>query len=201
MPANETFDENEKDVELMNISAEEIQRRIAEVFRPLITYMQIPDFSSENILKIVKTYTDALIIAKMDILGQYEWCCVDEKVKLVSVEEELDGKQTLSIRALRYISNKREVTAMEVDRYIGKYFKTDIVKNIAKETTAFLDTDDTKKLKQAMIDFNAKRYLESAYLFASLIDAQSIKQNIKVNMLQGWGSFYFVFGNFFSQHI
>ena len=67
-----------------------------------------------------------------------------------------------------------------------------------------------------MIDFRARRYLESANLLASLIDAQNIKQELfdishdkyiidnydskngKPNVSQGWRAFYIVFSNNFS---
>ena len=139
-------------------------------------------------------------------MGELEWC-------YWGVEELDDSKLwELSPTYLKeYLNENEKASIKDIDIYIAKYFTKKIIDNIANRTILNLDENDIKKLNQAMVDFRARRYLDCANLLASLIDAQSIKQEIydmkngryeeyPVNVTQGWVAFFIVFRNDLSKY-
>ena len=104
-----------------------------------------------------------------------------------------------------------DASIKDIDAYITNYFTKKIIISIADRTALNLDEKDVKKFDQAMIDFRARRYLDCANLLASLIDSQSIKQELDDlkkerygefpdNITQGWQAFYIVFRNDLSKY-
>lgn len=146
------------------------------------------------------------LLLELSILGELEWC-------YWGVDELDDSKLwKMSSRYLKkYLDENESASVKGIDAYIAKYFTKKIIISITDRTALNLDENDTKKLNQAMIDFRARRYLDCANLLASLIDSQSIKQEIYdmnndrygenlVNVTQGWQAFYIVFRNDLSKY-
>ena len=191
---------------------EEMQKKLVESFRPLYE-MAIPT-AFENLGKTFKVFADGVLLFRLQTLGMFEWCNIDE---WIDIANESDNKENLSLsdNVILKLEENDNFTAIDVDKYVGKYFTQEIIKRIEEATLPFLDEHDVQKLKRAMIDFRARRYFDSANLLAGLIDSQSIKQELydikngkyqdrfvnderKPNVSQCWKSFYHVFANNFS---
>ena len=141
------------------------------------------------------------LLLELSIFGELEWC-------YWGVHELDDSKLwDMSPTYLKeYLDENKNASVKDIDAYITKYFTKKIIISIADRTALNLDKNDSKKFNQAMIDFRARRYLDCANLLASLIDAQSIKQEIfdmnnnkyrdaPANIAQGWQAFSIVFYN------
>lgn len=124
------------------------------------------------------------------------------------------GDSSLQNAILNFVKSNRKATIREIDEYISKQFTRKMVKNIEQEMGNYLGEKDRTKLHQAIMDYLAKRYFDSANLLAGLIDSQSIKQNLldiengkylpdengNQNISQGWRAFYIVFKNNFTEY-
>lgn len=140
------------------------------------------------------------------ILGEFEWCYLEI--------EELEDSELLDVSPVflkEYLDNNEDVSIKDADEYISKFFTKAIINKIVDRTIMNLDSNDAKKLYQAMIDFRARRYLDCVNLLASLIDSQSIKQELydmnngkygenPINVSQGWRAFCIVFSNDLSKY-
>lgn len=141
------------------------------------------------------------LLLELSILGELEWCYWGI--------EELDDSELWDMSPTylkEYLDDNDDASIKDIDAYIVKYFTNKIIINISDKIVLNLDEKDIKKFEQAMIDFRARRYLDCANLLASLIDAQSIKQEIfdmnnnkyrdaPANIAQGWQAFSIVFYN------
>lgn len=157
-----------------------------------------------------------ILIKNISLFGELEWCCYNIPLKKKDTELNMKniGDSSLQDAILNFVNNNKDATVREIDEYISKQFTRKIVKNIELETENYLCKKDQIKLHQAMIDYAAKRYYDSANLLAGLIDSQSIKQNLldiengkylsdkngKQNISQGWRAFYIVFQNNFTEY-
>lgn len=144
------------------------------------------------------------LLLELSIFGELEWC-------YWGVDELDDFKLwDMSPTYLKeYLDD--DASIKDIDAYITNYFTKKIIISIADRTALNLDEKDVKKFDQAMIDFRARRYLDCANLLASLIDSQSIKQELDDlkkerygefpdNITQGWQAFYIVFRNDLSKY-
>lgn len=160
----------------------------------------------KNFLNNVGIKIRESLFLELSILGELEWC-------YWGVEELEDSKLwEMSPTYLReYVDKNKDASIKDIDSYIAKYFSKKIIISIADRIVLNLDEKDIKKIEQAMIDFRARRYLDCANLLASLIDSQSIKQEMDDlkkgryggypdNITQGWQAFYIVFRNDLSKY-
>ncbi len=193
----------------------DIGKKLAKAMLGLFTSLNT-DFFKE-LRKYIKAFSDNVLIEKLQLMGAFEWCCIDEKIVLSNRYKSEYGEDVrLSVIVIDKLKSN-DCSALDIDRFIGNFFSSDIVKVLEGETTSYIDESDKKKLNRAMIAFRGRRYLESASLLASLIDAQSIKQelfditngryhvdntdkNNNPNISQGWKAFYIVFCNNFSKY-
>lgn len=187
-----------------------MEKRLTEAIRPLYEF-SLPA-AKENLGKIFKTFADGALLYRLQSLGILEWCNIDAWIKMDSKDLKEGSVIPFSDWVLLRLEREESFTIDKVDKYIGSRFSKDILKKIEEETTLSLSESDSLKLRKAMIDFRARRYFESANMLASLIDSQSIKQELfdvqngkyqdrfKKNISQGWKSFYHVFANNFAIH-
>ncbi len=145
------------------------------------------------------------LLLELSIFGELEWC-------YWGVDELDDFKLwDMSPTYLKEYLDDDDASIKDIDAYITNYFTKKIITSIADRTALNLDEKDVKKFDQAMIDFRARRYLDCANLLASLIDSQSIKQELDDlkkgrygeypdNITQGWQAFYIVFRNDLSKY-
>lgn len=146
------------------------------------------------------------LLFNLSVLGELEWCYLEI--------EELDDSELLDLAPSylkEYLNDNEHSSIKDIDEYVTKFFTKKIINNITDRTIINLDTNDIRKLEQAMIDFRARRYLDCANLLASLIDSQSIKQELydmkngryggnPINVSQGWKAFFIVFRNDLSKY-
>lgn len=155
----------------------------------------------QDIFGSVSTTIKDNLISEIMILGDLEWCYYEVEEL---TDSDLLGASPIYLK--EYLDNNECASIKDIDEYISKFFTKAIINNVADRTVLNLDTNDIKKLGQAMIDYRAKRYLDCANLLASLIDSQSIKQELfdmdngrykiePINIAQGWKGFYIVFCN------
>lgn len=194
-------------------SFEELGKKLKESFSPQPIYAAALLNAFDGLGRALKVFADGVLLFKLQQLGFIEWCNIDKWVDLKGKRNSKVFK-TLSDK-IYFEMTKDNFELMSIDRYIGKHFTREIITQIENETITCLDENDIEKLKMAMIDFRASRYLDSANILAGLIDSQSIKQELfdydnkkyrdkfidkdkKPNISQGWRSFYHVFANNFS---
>lgn len=146
------------------------------------------------------------LLFNLSVLGELEWCYLGI--------EELEDSDLLDLAPSylkEYLDDNKHGSIKDIDKYVLKFFTRKIIDNITDRTILNLDTNDRQKLDQAMIDFRARRYLDCANLLASLIDSQSIKQELfdmnngryggnPINVSQGWQAFFIVFRNDLSKY-
>ena len=157
-----------------------------------------------------------ILIKNITLFGELEWCCYNVPLKKIGTEITMKniGDSSLQNAILNLVKSNRKATIREIDEYISKQFTRKMVKNIEQEMGNYLGEKDRTKLHQAIMDYLAKRYFDSANLLAGLIDSQSIKQNLldiengkylpdengNQNISQGWRAFYIVFKNNFTEY-
>ena len=146
------------------------------------------------------------LLFNLSVLGELEWCYLEI--------EELEDSDLLDLAPSylkEYLDDNEHASIKDIDEYVTKFFTRKIIDNITDRTILNLDTNDRQKLEQGMIDFRARRYLDCANLLASLIDSQSIKQELydmnngryggnPINVSQGWQAFFIVFRNDLSKY-
>lgn len=194
---------------------------ISKEVRDVVSNLKIPSMSEKILNACNNMFTDEFqkflkkadiklkenLILNLEILGDLEWCYLEIDELENSDIFDLDFPSQLK----EYLETHQQASVRDIDEYIAKRFKKKTIEEISNRTILNLDTNDTKKLNQAMIDYRAKRYLDCANLLASLIDAQSIKQELfdmknnryvdnKINVSQGWKAFYIVFHNSLSKY-
>lgn len=147
-----------------------------------------------------------LLIFDISVLGELEWCYLEI--------EELEDSDLLDLTPSyfrEYLDDNEHASIKDIDEHVTKFFTKKIIDNITDRTILNLDINDKQKLEQAMIDFRARRYLDCANLLASLMDSQSIKQELydlkngryggnPINVSQGWQAFFIVFRNDLSKY-
>lgn len=160
----------------------------------------------QHILNDVCSTISESLFRELLILGKFEWCYLEI--------EELEDSELLDVSPVflkEYLDNNEDVSIKDADEYISKFFTKALINKIVDRTVKNLDSNDMKKLYQAMIDFRARRYLDCANLLASLMDSQSIKQELydlkngryggnPINVSQGWQAFFIVFRNDLSKY-
>ncbi len=194
-----------------------VEKMNTERIRGIQNILNEIDSTAEKIYNIfTKEFRDFLsnagiriresLLLELSILGELEWCYWGIK--------ELDDSKLWKMSSTylkEYLDENEDASVKEVDVYVTKYFTKKINIGIADRTALNLDENDMKKFNQAMIDFRARRYLHCANLLASLIDSQSIKQELDDlkkgrygeypdNITQGWQAFYIVFRNDLSKY-
>lgn len=193
---------------------------ISKGLRDVESNLKIPSMSEKILTVCNNIFTDEFreffkqadiklkenLILNLEILGDLEWCYLEIEELEDSDIFDLDFPSQLK----EYLETHQQASVKDIDEYIAKQFKKKTIEEITNRTILNLDTNDTEKLNQAMIDYRAKRYLDCANLLASLIDAQSIKQelfdrkngraNINLNISQCWQAFYIVFHNNLSKY-
>lgn len=175
-----------------------------------------PDFF-ENIRKNFKIFSDGLLLSRLQTFGALEWCNIDDWIKLED-DKLNEVNMPFSHWVLLRLEREKRFKIEHVDRYVGRHFTKEIIKRIEEDTVFSLEDKDADKFRKAMIDFRARRYLDTANLLASLIDAQNIKQELfdirndkysvenidskhgTPNCTQGWKAFHIVFSNNFSKY-
>lgn len=192
-----------------------MEKRLTEAIRPLYEF-SLP-VAMENLGKTFKIFADGALLYRLQSLGILEWCNIDAWIKMDSKDLKEGSVIPFSDWVLLRLEREESFTIDQVDKYIGSRFSKSILKDIEEETVLSLSESDSLKFRKAMIDFRARRYLESANMLASLIDSQSIKQELydvqngnyqdrfkkkdsTPNISQGWKSFYHVFANNFAIH-
>ena len=170
------------------------------------------NFNLEEILKKLDNIGLDKFLSNLKILGEHGWCLFNiDSLQICKFDVELIMEDIAN-----QLSNSK-LKKEDIDEYIGCIFTKSLLENIKESTLMCLDTEDKVKLKRAFMQYEAGAYLESCYLLASLIDAQSIKQemfdnsvnkydkvkfyNKKTNQFeasQGWRSFYRTFEHNFS---
>lgn len=165
------------------------------------------NFNLEEIFKKLGNAGADKFLSNLKILGEHGWC-------LFNIDNLQDCKwntETLVDDIVNQI-NDSKLKVEDVDKYIGKLFTKSLLKVVKELTLTYLDVEDKVKLNRAFIQYEAGTYMESCYLLASLIDSQSIKQEIYDNSInnynktkfynnktnqfeasQGWRSFYRTF--------
>ncbi len=203
------------DIEPLMNTIKVLEERISEAIRPIYEF-SLP-VAIENLGEKFKIFADGALLYRLQSLGILEWCNIDEWIKVDVKEVGEDSILTFSDWVLLRLEQEDNFSIDQVDRYVGRRFSKEILKNIEEDTIALLSEKDSNKLKKAMIDFRGRRYLDSANLLASLIDSQNIKQELfdvktgryqdkflkkdsTPNVSQGWKSFYHVFSNNFAIH-
>lgn len=197
-------------VEIITQGIRGFGKKISESFKPLDALYNTDTF--DNLRKSFKYFSDGIVLYRLESLGSLGWCNIDTWIK-----EPSDSNISFSDKIV-ILHEEDHYEIDKIDRYIGLKFTKDILQKIETDTLLLLDNPDSEKLKKAMINFRARRYLESANLLASLIDAQNIKQELfdinhnkyslencdkkngKPNVSQGWRAFYIVFNNNFSTY-
>ncbi len=194
---------------------------ISKGLRDAVSNLTIPSMSEKILTACNNIFTDEFrdflkqadinlkenLIFNLEILGDLEWCYLEIEELEDSDISDLDFPSQLK----EYLETHQQASIKDIDEYIAKRFKKKMVEEITNRTILNLDKNDVGKLNQAMIDYRAKRYLDCANLLASLIDAQSIKQELfdlknnryvdnKINVSQGWKAFYIVFHNSLSKY-
>lgn len=203
------------DMDDIKKTIKEASERLAEVIRPLVSQIYSEDFFN-NIKKSFKVFTDGVLLSRLETMGAFEWCNIDEWIKLDITKEESKSRLKYSDMVILRLEREEEFDLDKLDRYIGRKFTKEIIRTVEDNTAFYLEKKDADKLRKAMVNFRARRYFDSAIILASLIDAQSIKQelfdisnnkysldnydkkNNKPNVSQGWRAFYIVFSNNFS---
>lgn len=188
---------------------------LTEVMRPLVSQIYSEDFF-DNIRKSFKLFADGVLISRLETMGMYEWCNIDEWIKLDSTEVERESGLRYSDMVILKLEREKNFDSDKLDRFIGRKFTKEILRTVEDDTALYLEKNDADKFRKAMVNFRARRYLDSANLLASLIDAQNIKQELfdvsnnkyslenydkkhnKPNVSQGWRAFYIVFSNNFA---
>ncbi len=203
------------------LKSEEIQKtmkdlcdRVVQAITPLVSELYSSDFY-ENITKTFKRFADGVLLYRLQTLGYLEWCCIDEWVHMDQSDE---NEWSFSSMVLLKLEREENFSPDKLDRYIGRRFSKEIIRSIEEDTALYLEKSDVEKLKRAMVDFRARRYMDSANLLAGLIDSQSIKQELYdidhnkycldnydqkngiPNFSQGWKAFHIVFSNNFSKY-
>lgn len=196
---------------------------LTEVIRPLVSQIYSEDFF-DNIRKSFKIFADGVLLSRLETMGAYEWCNIDEWIKLDSTEDEKNSGLRYSDMVILRLEREDNFDSDKLDRFVGRKFTKEIIRTVEDNTAFYLEKNDADKLRQAMVNFRARRYLDSANLLASLIDAQNIKQELfdannnrysldnydvkdnkpnkpnKPNITQGWKAFYIVFNNNFASY-
>lgn len=194
---------------------------ISKGLQNVVSSLNIPSMSEKILTAFKNIFTDEFreflkqadinlkenLILNLEILGDLEWCYLEIEGLEDSDIFDLDFPSQLK----EYLETHQQASIKDIDEYIAKRFKKETIEDITNRTIMNLDTNDTEKLNQAMIDYRAKRYLDCANLLASLIDAQSIKQELFdmknnryvgniINVSQGWKAFFIVFHNSLSKY-
>lgn len=205
------------DMDVVKETIREASKRLIEVMRPLVSQIYSEDFFN-NIKTSFKVFADGVLLSKLETMGAYEWCNIDEWIKLDTTEDERKSGLRYSDMVILRLERDDNFDSDKLDRYIGRRFTKVILRTVEDNTASYLEKNDANKLRKAMVNFRARRYLDSANLLASLIDAQNIKQELfdvsnnrysldnydkkhnKPNVSQGWRAFYIVFSNNFSAY-
>ena len=132
----------------------------------------------ENLKRSFKIFADGVLLAKLQTMGNLGWCNIDAWIKPESIDILEDNTTEMSSVVLLRMNREEDFDIASADRFIGRHLTKEIIKTIEVDTIPSLDENDGIKLKKAMIDFRARRYMDCANLLASLIDAQSIKQEL-----------------------
>lgn len=169
------------------------------------------NFNLEEIFRNCNNATLDKFLSNLKILGEYGWC-------LFNIDNLQDCKLNTELLINDIVNqiNNSLLKVEDIDEYIGKLFTKGLLKTIKELTLDNLDIEDKVKLERAFLQYNAGAYLETVYLLFSLIDAQSIKQEIydyninnynknfcknnQFNPIQGWKSFYRTFEHNFSRY-
>lgn len=195
-------------------SLEEFQKSLQSFVCPILN--QLPSVVV-RLGEIFKEYYDDYTICLLQVTSGIGWCNVDCFLESDSLNPE-KNISSISEKVFELQQQNNELKVSDIDSYIGKRITKSHLRKIEDETILFLNLSDASKLKRAMIDFRAKRYMDCAMLLSSLIDSQSIKQEIydynsgrfkerflnpktqEPHISQCWKSFYHVFSNNFSMH-
>ena len=82
------------DMDVVKETIREASKRLIEVMRPLVSQIYSEDFFN-NIKTSFKVFADGVLLSKLETMGAYEWCNIDEWIKLDTTE---DGRKS----GLRY---------------------------------------------------------------------------------------------------